>query len=72
MRKFSLLMSYISFFFRILMALVFWKDSLDFERIMLRKKGPEIEVDSGRSSSQIIRRSPKHSGAGMREPGFNL
>ncbi len=33
-RKFSLYMSYISFFFRILMALVFWKDSMDFENIM--------------------------------------
>ncbi len=31
-------MSYIGFIFRILMALVYWKDSLDFEKVMLGKK----------------------------------
>lgn len=34
-RVFSLYMSYISFLARLLMALVFWKDSLDFDNIML-------------------------------------
>ena len=33
-RSFSLTMSYISFFFRIIVAMVFWKDSLDFNRII--------------------------------------
>lgn len=33
-RNFSLIMSYFSFFFRIIVALVFWKDSLDFNRII--------------------------------------
>jgi len=33
-RRFSLNMSYASFFFRIIVALVFWKDSLDFTRII--------------------------------------
>ena len=35
-RSFSLTMSYFSFFFRIIVALVFWKDSLDFVRIIKR------------------------------------
>jgi hypothetical protein len=33
-KNFSLYMSYFSFFFRIIVALVFWKDSLDFTRII--------------------------------------
>jgi len=33
-RRFSLYMSYTSFFFRIIVALVFWKDSLDYDNIM--------------------------------------
>lgn len=33
-RSFSLTMSYFSFFFRFIVALVFWKDSLDFVRII--------------------------------------
>ena len=33
-KNFSLMMSYFSFFFRIIVALVFWKDSLDFNRII--------------------------------------
>jgi hypothetical protein len=33
LRRFSLYISYINFFFRIFMTLVFWKDSLDFEII---------------------------------------
>lgn len=33
-KNFSLIMSYFSFFFRIIVALVFWKDSLDFNRII--------------------------------------
>jgi hypothetical protein len=34
MRIFSLYMSYISFFLRIIVALVYWKDSLDFDSII--------------------------------------
>jgi len=34
-RRFSLYMSYASFFVRLLVALVYWKDSLDYESIML-------------------------------------
>lgn len=33
-RKFCLFFSYISFFFRILVAMVFWKDSMDFNEII--------------------------------------
>ena len=33
-KKFSLTMSYISFFVRLVMALIYWKDSLDFDNIM--------------------------------------
>ena len=33
-KNFPLMMSYFSFFFRIIVALVFWKDSLDFNRII--------------------------------------
>ena len=38
-RRFSRLFSYISFFFRIIVLAVFWKDSVDFNRIV-RKKNP--------------------------------
>lgn len=37
-RSFSLSMSYISFFVRLIMGLVFWKDSLDFDNIMLGQR----------------------------------
>ena len=33
-KNFSRYMSYFSFFFRIIVALVFWKDSLDFVRVI--------------------------------------
>lgn len=33
-RKFALFFSYISFFFRILVVMVFWKDSMDFNEII--------------------------------------
>lgn len=42
-RSFSLTMSYISFFFRIIVALVFMKDSQDFNRI-IKKQQDQIEV----------------------------
>ena len=35
---FSLYMSYFSFFLRLIMALVYWKDSVDFDNIMLGRK----------------------------------
>jgi len=34
-RRFSLFASYISFFVRLIMGMVYWKDSLDFDNIML-------------------------------------
>lgn len=37
-RAISLLFCYISFFFRIIVALVFWKDSLDFKKIIRGSK----------------------------------
>lgn len=37
-RIFSLYMSYISFFVRLIMGLVYWKDSLDFDNIMLGRR----------------------------------
>jgi hypothetical protein len=36
--RFALFMTYLSFFVRLAMALVYWKDSLDFDSIMLGKK----------------------------------
>jgi hypothetical protein len=36
--KFSMFMTYIAFILRIILAIVFWKDSLDFENIVLGKK----------------------------------
>jgi hypothetical protein len=41
-RKFSLMMSYISFFVRIIVALVYWKDSLDFDTIIQGKNSSSI------------------------------
>jgi len=42
-RIFSLYMSYVSFFVRLIMALVYWKDSLDFDNIMIGKRMNIIE-----------------------------
>lgn len=36
--RFALFMTYISFLVRLAMALVYWKDSLDYDNIMLGKK----------------------------------
>ena len=36
--RFALFMTYMSFFVRLAMAMVYWKDSLDFDSIMLGKK----------------------------------
>ena len=61
-RKFSMIVSVISFVFRIFMAIVFWKDSLDYERIMLQGKLPMVSVSKSSSprSSQYLRgTSPK-------------
>lgn len=41
-RRFSRIFSYISFFFRIIVVLVFWKDSLDFSKI-IRQKAPLMQ-----------------------------
>ena len=50
LRLFSLYMSYISFFVRLVMGLVYWKDSLDFDNIMQGRRmegaGPSIKVQN--------------------------
>ena len=43
------MMSYFSFFFRIIVALVFWKDSLDFNRI-IKQQQDQVENRGGPSS----------------------
>jgi hypothetical protein len=43
-RVFSLYMSYISFFVRLIMGLIYWKDSLDFDTIMMGKKVDQIQA----------------------------
>jgi hypothetical protein len=52
-KKFSLYMAYISFFVRLFVGIVYWKDSLDFDNIMLGKRGAvkEIYVDSSPGGS---------------------
>lgn len=54
-KNFSLTMSYFSFFFRIIVALVFWKDSLDFNRII---KQHQDHVESRGPASQSFSASP--------------
>eukprot|EP00347_Sterkiella_histriomuscorum_P014348 403361215 len=46
-RLFSYYASLISFFVRLIMALIYWKDSLDFDNIMLGRKISQVEVQSG-------------------------
>ncbi len=43
-RKFSLYMSYISFFVRLIVIVIFWKASTDFERIIQQKIGDDDRV----------------------------
>jgi hypothetical protein len=38
LRGFAEIMGYIGFVVRILMAMIYWKDSLDYERVMLGKR----------------------------------
>jgi hypothetical protein len=45
-------MSYFSFFFRIIVALVFWKDSLDFNRI-IKQQQDQVENRNAGSSSFV-------------------
>ena len=52
-RRFSRLFSYISFFFRIIVFLVFWKDSVDFSKI-IRKKNPLQSADGGDNFDEIM------------------
>ena len=48
-------MSYFSFFFRIIVALVFWKDSLDFTRIVKNQQDQTEVRNAGNSSPDKIR-----------------
>ena len=45
-RNFALTMSYFSFFFRIIVAIVFWKDSLDFNRI-IKQQNDRVQPKGG-------------------------
>ena len=47
LRRFVRLMSYINFFFKIIMVLVFWKDSRDFRNIIRNnsKGSPDDELE---------------------------
>ena len=47
-RRFSRLFAYISFFFRIIVLAVFWKDSVDFNKIV-RQKNPAEPMGAGSS-----------------------
>ena len=48
-RSFALTISYFSFFFRIIVAIVFWKDSLDFNRI-IKQQNDRVEPRGGLGS----------------------
>lgn len=48
LRRFTRLMTYITLMFKVVVVLVFWKDSLDFRNIIKQKsssKGQDDEVD---------------------------
>lgn len=47
LRRFVRLISYINFFFKIILVLVFWKDSLDFRNIIRKnsKSSPDDELE---------------------------
>ncbi len=68
-RKFSLITSYVSFFFRIPLAIVFWKDSLDFEKIVKgRRSGSPSSPRSPANAPNIFIReaSPRDVAGGTR------
>ncbi len=46
-------MSYISFFLRLIMALIYWKDSLDFDNIMLGRRISIIEPVNNASPKNV-------------------
>ena len=64
LRLFSLYMAYISFFARLIIALVYWKDSLDFDNIMLGKRNYAVAApvnaspSVARKENNYIRTSP--------------
>ena len=45
LRRFTRLMTYITLIFKVVVALVFWKDSLDFRRIIKQKTGGSSQDD---------------------------
>lgn len=52
-RRFSRMFSYVSFFFRIIVFIVFWKDSADFSKI-IRKKNPLQSQDGSENFEKIM------------------
>ena len=55
-RKFSLYASYVSFFLRLIIAIVYWKDSLDFENIMHGVQASKFNASAGSQSPTNVRR----------------
>ena len=55
LRLFSLYMSYASFFLRLLMALIYWKDSLDFDNIMLGRRISLVEAPAFNASPKPLK-----------------
>ena len=52
-RRFSRLFAYISFFFRIVVFAVFWKDSVDFNRIIRNKNPLQAEGGDGVDEGEL-------------------
>ena len=46
LRRFVKLMSYITLFFKVIVVLVFWKDSLDFRNIVRKRAGQQEEGEN--------------------------
>ena len=52
-RRFSRLFAYISFFFRIIVFIVFWKDSIDFQKI-IRAQNPAKSANPEEAELDLI------------------
>lgn len=59
-RSFSLTMSYISFVVKILLAIVFWKDSVDFVRIIKKRENMKDPRESKVSPDRKRKIYEKH------------
>jgi hypothetical protein len=71
-RKFSLYASYVSFFLRLIVAMVYWKDSLDFENIIhgIQANQPSSSPKNLRNDN-IFLRGGSPSGRGIPKFGGN-